>query len=126
MNKRLSVARAAVALPAAALMSFAITAAALAMDKPSKGDIETAVSDKTYQGSMLDNGFAEYYDAEGNIRGKDYTGKWRAEDGVMCFQYGDSAETCWQVQIDGPAMTMYKEGAIDGNGILVPGNPQKF
>ena len=110
----------------AALLAGAFCASAGAAELPSKADISAAVSNKTYQGSMLDNGFTEYYDADGNIRGKDYTGKWRASDGTMCFQYGDNPENCWQVQIDGPAMTMYKDGKIDGNGILVDGNPHNF
>ncbi len=114
------------ALFGALLLAGTICMPAHAAEMQSKAEIAAAVSDKTYQGSMLDNGFSEYYDAEGNIRGKDYTGKWRASDGAMCFQYGDNPENCWQVQIDGPAMTMYKDGKIDGNGILVEGNPQKF
>lgn len=114
------------ALFGAALMAGAFCVSASAAELQSKADIAAAVSNKTYQGSMLDNGFTEYYDAEGNIRGKDYTGKWRASDGAMCFQYGDNPENCWQVKIEGPAMTMYKDGKIDGNGILVEGNPHNF
>lgn len=113
-------------LSGAALLTGLVCAGAQASEMNSKAEIEAAVGDKTYQGSMLDNGFSEYYDAKGNIRGKDYTGKWRAADGTMCFQYGDNAENCWQVKIDGPAMTMYKDGKIDGNGILVDGNPHNF
>jgi len=118
--------RVASALAGTAILTGLMLTSVQALDGPTKAVIEAAVSNKTYQGSMLDNGFAEYYDPSGNIRGKNYTGKWRAADGMMCFQYGDTAEKCFEVQIDGPAMTMYKNGKIDGNGILVDGNPQKF
>ena len=110
----------------AAIAAGLVSTTTLAADRPSKAEIEAAVSDKTYQGSMLDSGFAEYYGPAGDIRGKDYTGKWRAMDGTMCFQYGTNAEKCWEVRLEGPAMTMYKDGKVDGNGILVDGNPQNF
>jgi hypothetical protein len=28
--------------------------------------------------------------------------------------------------IDGPSIVMYMEGKIDGNGMLIPGNPNGF
>ena len=99
---------------------------AAAAEMPSKAEIEAAVSDKTYQGSMLSDAFTEYYAPDGSIRGKDYDGKWRAADGKMCFQYGSNPERCFGVTLEGPAMTMYKDGKLDGNGILVDGNPHKF
>ena len=37
-----------------------------------------------------------------------------------------SPETCWDVRIEGPSMTMFKDGEVDGNGMLVDGNPNKF
>lgn len=94
-----------------------------AADPLSADDIASAVSDRTYQGSMIESAFAEYYAADGSIRGKDYTGKWRTEDDTMCFQYGDSDEKCWNVIINGPAMTLIKDGQVDGSGMLVDGNP---
>ena len=57
----------------------------------SAGEIEAAVSDKTYQGSMTADRFAEYYAADGSIRGDGYTGEWRAEDDTLCFRYGEAA-----------------------------------
>ena len=102
--------------------------AAQASDAPSAAEITAAVSDHTYQGSMnvADSGFAEYYASDGNIRAKGYSGKWRVEDGVMCFQYGQDPERCFEVRLNGPSMEMYKNGAIDGNGMLIPGNPNNF
>lgn len=89
-------------------------------------EIKAAVSDKTLQGSMLKDTFAEYYAPDGSIRGKNYTGKWRATEDAMCFQYGDKPEGCWQIELNGPALTLFKDGKVDGNGILVDGNPNNF
>jgi hypothetical protein len=97
-----------------------------AAEMSTKAEITAAVSDKTYQGSMLKDAFAEYYAPDGTIKGKNYSGKWRATDGTMCFQYGDKPEKCWDVRIEGPSMTMYRDGKVDGNGMLVDGNPNKF
>lgn len=92
----------------------------------SAADIAAAVSDRTYQGSMTDNAFAEYYAPDGTIRGDGYTGKWRTEDDTMCFQYGDDAEKCWNVLINGAALTLVKDGEADGSGMLVEGNPHSY
>lgn len=115
----------------AGLVSVLVTLvpmAALAADTPNADQISAAVSDHTYQGSMAgpDSGFAEYYAPGGEIRGDGYTGKWRVEDGRMCFQYGDKPENCWEVTLDGPSMVMFKDGKVDGNGMLVPGNAAGF
>jgi len=105
------------------LMLFVSSATA---DTLAAAAIAAAVSDRTYQGSMTDNAFAEYYAADGSIRGKDYAGKWRTEDDTMCFQYGDSEEKCWRVIINGAALTLVKDGQVDGSGMLVEGNPHQF
>lgn len=110
----------------AAVMALALFANASFAENIGADDIARAVSDKTYQGSMTDSAFAEYYGADGSIRGKDYSGKWRTEDNRMCFQYGDSEENCWDVSINGPALTLIKDGKVDGSGMLVNGNPQQF
>lgn len=101
---------------------------AVADEAPTATEITAAVSDHTYQGSMSKggSGFAEYYAPDGTIRGDGYTGKWRVEDGVMCFRYGEDPERCFEVTINGPSMVMYKDGKIDGNGMLVEGNPLSF
>lgn len=91
-------------------------------------EILAAVSDHSYQGSMSKPGsvFVEYYAPDGSIRAVAYSGQLRAEDGAMCFQYGDKPERCFGVTIEGPSMVMYKDGQIDGNGMLIPGNPNDF
>ena len=95
---------------------------------PTASELTAAVSDHTYQGSMSagGSGFAEYYAADGSIVADGYSGKWRVEDGMMCFQYGDNDERCFAVTLDGPSMVMLKDGEIDGNGMLIPGNVNNF
>jgi hypothetical protein len=44
----------------------------------------------------------------------------------MCFQYGDKPEGCWEIELDDPAMTLLKEGKVDGSGMLIEGNPHGF
>lgn len=78
------------------------------------------------RGQWAGSVFSEYYAPDGTIKAEGYTGKWRATDGAMCFQYGDTPERCFDVSIDGPSMVMYMEGKIDGNGMLIPGNPNGF
>lgn len=97
-------------------------------DAPTADQISAAVSDHTYQGSMsvAASGFAEYYASDGSIRADGYSGKWRTKDGAMCFQYGEKPENCFEVRFNGPSMEMYKGGEIDGNGMLIKGNPNNF
>ena len=109
-------------------VAHSMSAVAQTEEAPTAAVISAAVSDHTYQGSMskADSGFAEYYAPDGTIRGDGYSGEWRVEDGAMCFQYGDNPEKCFQVTIVGPSMVMYKDGEIDGNGMLIAGNPLGF
>ena len=122
-------------LPTLAAGGFVLLAATLlsvsslhASETPTAEEINAAVSDHTYQGSMsvAASGFAEYYAPDGSIHADGYAGKWRVEDGAMCFQYGEDPERCFEVRLNGPSMEMYKDGAIDGNGMLIKGNPNDF
>ena len=86
-------------------------------------EIAAAVGGRTYQGSMTADAFAEYYAEDGTIRGDGYTGRWRSMDDTLCFRYGDDPEACWGVLVNGPAMTLLKDGEPDGSGMLIDGNP---
>lgn len=85
--------------------------------------ISQAVSDHSYQGSMLEpnSGFNEYYAPDGTIHGADYKGEWSTKEGEVCFAYGQEP-TCYSVSIDGPSMVLRQDGVIKGNGMLIPGN----
>nr|WP_317054802.1 hypothetical protein [Roseovarius sp. W115] len=84
------------------------------------------MSDRTYLGGMLTGTFSEYYAADGTIKGDGYGGKWRAADNSMCFQYGTDPESCWQLKINGEAVTLFKDGKVDGSGVVVEGNPNNY
>lgn len=110
------------------LLPITVSMPAHAGDAPSADEVKASVSDHTYQGSMsvAGSGFAEYYAPDGSIKADGYSGAWRAEDGAMCFQYGDKPESCFEVKFHGPSMEMYKDGKLDGNGMLIEGNPNNF
>lgn len=88
--------------------------------------ITAAIGGNTVQGSMLEAGaYTEFYQTDGVIKGSDYTGNWTVKDNQMCFDYGDGAN-CWDVRIEGEAVTWVKDGADDGTGTIVSGNPNNF
>lgn len=124
LSQLCSTAATASAMLMAALMVISTTANA--GDLATNSEITAAVVDKTYQGSMTKNSFAEYYASDGSIKGKDYAGKWRVTNNTMCFTYGDKPEVCWGLEINGPAVTLYKDGKVDGAGMLVDGNLHNF
>lgn len=68
----------------------------------------------------------EFCGADGVIKGKDYTGKWRVNGDIMCLQYGQAPEACWQVKLDGDQNIWVKDGKDDGTGTIVKGKPNDF
>jgi hypothetical protein len=111
---------------AAALVLFT-GGMALAGTAATGEQITAAISGNTVQGSMIASGaYTEFYGADGVIKGKDYSGKWRINGDTMCFQYGQDPEACWQVRIDGDQVTWVKDGKDDGTGTIVKGNPNSF
>jgi len=112
---------------AAAAMLFAISGSALAGATATGEQISAAISGNTVQGSMIASGaYTEFYSADGVIKGKDYTGKWRVDGDRMCFAYGTDPEGCWQVRLAGSEVTWVKDGKDDGTGTIVAGNPNNF
>jgi hypothetical protein len=88
--------------------------------------VTAAIGGNTVQGSMLAGGaYTEFYQADGIIKGADYTGTWTIKDNQMCFDYGSGAD-CWSVRIEGAAVTWVKDGADGGTGTIVTGNPNNF
>ncbi|MEM1005052.1 MAG: hypothetical protein AAF496_04635 [Pseudomonadota bacterium] len=109
-----------------ALATIIAASSAVAEPFASKDEIQQVMSDHTYQGGMLSGAFTEYYAADGTIKGDGYTGVWTATDNGMCFQYGTDPKNCWDLKIDGAAVTLYKDGKVDGAGVVVPGNPNEY
>jgi len=110
-------------------MALAITlvaAPAWAHDAATGAQITAAISGNTVQGSMNESGaYTEFYDADGTIKGVDYTGTWSVEGDQMCFAYGEEP-SCWDVHIEDDQVMWIKDGAEDGTGTLVSGNPNNF
>ena len=114
MHRRLTAALLLTALPA------------FAQDLATGDAIKSAISGNTVQGSMVASGaYTEFYAADGTIKGDGYSGTWKVESDRMCFDYGEGAN-CWGVRINGDQVAWIKDGAEDGTGTLVPGNPNNF
>lgn len=96
-------------------------------DSLATGDqITAAVAGNTVHGNMLDSGvYTEFYQADGVIKGADYSAKWSIDGDKMCFDYGQGAD-CWSVRLDGASVTWIKDGAEKGTGTIVSGNPNNF
>ncbi|WP_152563280.1 hypothetical protein [Ruegeria halocynthiae] len=108
------------------LATMAAASSAAAGSFASKDEIQNAISDHTYQGGMLSGAFTEYYAPDGTIKGDGYIGAWKATDHGMCFQYGTDPENCWDLKIEGAAITLFKDGKVDGAGVVVEGNPNSY
>lgn len=90
-------------------------------------EIHAAISGNTVQGNMDSSGpYAEFYDAGGTIKGKDYTGKWSVEGDTMCFEYEGSPKDCWNVEISGDQVRWIKGSASQGTGTILKGNANGF
>ncbi|MEM9045079.1 MAG: hypothetical protein AAGC81_10305 [Pseudomonadota bacterium] len=107
--------------------AIAVATSAWAIELATSAQIQSAISDKTVQGSMEASGaYTEYYAADGTIRGEGYTGSWYVEADTMCFKYGEDPADCWGVSIDGESVAWVKEGKAEGTGTIVSGNPNNF
>ena len=103
---------------------FVLAAAGPALAAATGTEIRAAISDNTVQGSMDATGpYAEYYEGNGTIKGKDYVGQWSVEGDLMCFVYADTPKECWNVEINGDQLRWVKNGASQGTGTIVHGNP---
>jgi hypothetical protein len=89
--------------------------------------IRETVSDHTVSGSMLESGpYAEFYQADGMIKGDGYTGSWSIADDSMCFEYSGESAGCWQVGMEDGKLLWIQDGEVLGDGTPAPGNPNGF
>lgn len=110
-----------------AAAAILVSAAALAYAAATGAEIKAAVSDNTVQGNMDATGaYAEFYAADGTIKGKDYTGKWSIEGDQMCFEYQDTPKDCYALDISGDQVRWLKDGKSTGTGTIVKGNVSGF
>ncbi|MEM7074240.1 MAG: hypothetical protein AAGA28_15410 [Pseudomonadota bacterium] len=103
-----------------------IAAPVLAADTASGDEIRAALSGNTVQGGMTDgSAYTEFYEDGGAIKAEGYGGTWGVEGDQMCFDYGEG-KGCWDVRLDGDQVTWVKDGADDGSGTILDGNPSDF
>ncbi|MEL7013842.1 MAG: hypothetical protein AAFO72_11240 [Pseudomonadota bacterium] len=109
------------------LLATAITLFALpAFAEATGAEIKAAIEGNTVQGGM-DTGeaYSEFYEAGGEIKAEGYGGTWGIEGDTMCFDYGEG-KNCWGVRIEGDQVTWLLDGADDGTGTIVSGNPNNY
>jgi hypothetical protein len=90
-------------------------------------EIAAALAGNTVKGSMKESGaYQEFYSPDGEIKGEDFSGKWRIDGDSMCITYDGDPETCWQLKLDGGDVTWLTDGEEEGTGVIVEGNPNEF
>lgn len=108
----------------AVVLTFPIAAQAEAL--ATGAEISAVLSGNTVQGSMIDAGaYTEFYAADGTIKADGYTGTWTVDGDAMCFDYGEGKD-CWNVRIEGEAVTWVQDDVDGGTGTIVAGNPNNF
>lgn len=111
----------------AILFAASMTWSAFAAEMLSGAEIASTIPGNTVQGSMADGtAYSDFYQADGTLRGKDYQGKWMIEGDAVCFEFEGTPKACWQMSREGDEFQWLKEGAVDGTGTLLPGNPNNF
>ena len=107
--------------------AFVLATGSAAIAASTGEEIRAAVSDATISGNMDSSGaYAEFYQADGTIKGKDYTGSWTIEGNAMCFVYQGTPKDCYEVEVNGDQVRWLKEGKSLGTGTIVKGNANSF
>lgn len=107
--------------------AFVVATAGMAHAAATGSEIRSAIAGNTIQGSMgSTGGYLEYYDPSGAIKGKDYVGQWSVEGDLMCFSYQNTPKQCWSVDINGSSVRWIKNGAAQGTGTIIRGNPSNL
>ena len=108
-------------------VALVLAAAGTAFGAATGDQIRSAISDTTVTGNMDASGpYAEFYQADGAIKGKDYTGTWTIVDDTMCFAYPDTPTACYAVEVEGDQVRWLKDGKSLGTGTIVKGNTNGF
>lgn len=110
------------------------SAAKPAGDKVAPGDLPAIVANRTYRGVDEGKPYAEYYAADGTLRGKAegkaYTGSWKVVGEELCFTYpkegADSDTECYGVFKNGDAITWTDSDGKVVETTYVQGNPDKL
>lgn len=92
-------------------------------------EIEILIAGNTVVGNMAAGGpYEEFYLPDGSLRGSNYEGKWSVSANTLCFVYDESSPAqCWGASLTSSGEVLWlKNGVIDGNGIIQPGNPSQL
>jgi hypothetical protein len=120
---------------ASSVMSSAASSAAMpAGDQVAAADLPAVVANRTYRGVSDGQPYAEYYTADGSVRGKTggepYTGSWKVVGEQLCFTYpkpGKADEVdCYSVYKNGDAMTWTGSDGAVVETTSVEGNPDNL
>lgn len=102
--------------------------------KIAPADLPAVVANRTYRGEFDGEPYAEYYAADGTLRGKQgtetYTGSWKVVGEQLCFSYpkpaADAEVDCYDVLQNGDAVTWVdSDGAVVAT-VFVEGNPDNL
>ena len=109
------------------LSAVAVTAQEL---KPLTGpEIAILISGNTVVGTMAAGGpYEEFYLPDGTLRGSNYEGKWAVTGDTLCFVYDETTpQQCWGASMTPSGELLWlKNGVVDGNGMVQPGNPSQL
>lgn len=101
--------------------------AAHAADFATGDQITATITGNTVQGSMTASGsYTEYYSADGTVHGPGYKAKWSVEGDTMCWVYDGSPKECWNAALSDDQVSWIKDGKTEGDGTILPGNPNNF
>lgn len=95
----------------------------------SGAEVAQMIAGNTVEGSMASGGpYREFYLPDGTIRGSNYDGRWSVVEDTVCFTYDAATPAqCWSARINQSGeISWIKNGIVDGNGIVQPGNPANF
>jgi hypothetical protein len=111
-----------------ALASLTDITATIAGSALSGNDIKALMADVTVEGKMSDgSSYSEFYQADGKIKGKDYTGKWTIEGDAMCFVYSTAQQKmCYQVGKNSDGINWIKDGKAEGTGTVTKGDVRNY
>ncbi len=90
----------------------------------SSTELSEAIVGNTLQGALQGEAqFSEYYTVDGDVRGDGYVGTWSVEGDHLCHQIMPNPKSCWQLEITGSDVKIFKDGKHRGGATILSGNP---
>ncbi len=111
-------------------MAFQAAPAIAQEDRALSGpEIAQMIAGNTVEGTMAAGGpYREFYLPDGTLRGSNYDGRWSVVADTLCFTYDATTPAqCWSARISrADEISWIRNGIVDGNGVVQPGNPANF